>query len=300
MTDIWRSFVAQACLWPCGWRLAYRGPSMVQERNPHNLLRDFEAEVPGYLQNAAIVERLGTLDMEPGPKGIRANMRRCYETLVAIQLVDAIELKLLDLWFEDRSGTDERRGVKSALVIPFNQDFTQNVPKLDTHSIGALFRDSLPGTGPLSRLGSMHHEGGLRGQAAHLADRVVSATRRRLGKHNSFELRGAEAVTYEDQIFHVVGHQFYFYHFAVQAADALLKLNVDWFWLIGDDAILNSRLDEATLARRFDLDARTDAVLCRPVYGSDAWIEHICGSVDSGLQRASSALGRDGHGSRGG
>lgn len=140
----------------------------------------------------------------------------------------------------------------------------------------------------------MHHEGGLRGQAAHLADRVVSATRRRLGKHNSFELRGAEAVTYEDQIFHVVGHQFYFYHFAVQAADALLKLNVDWFWLIGDDAILNSRLDEATLARRFDLDARTDAVLCRPVYGSDAWIEHICGSVDSGLQRASSALGRDG------
>lgn len=106
MTDIWRSFVAQACLWPCGWRLAYRGPSMVQERNPHNLLRDFEAEVPGYLQNAAIVERLGTLDMEPGPKGIRANMRRCYETLVAIQLVDAIELKLLDLWFE---GIDQAR-----------------------------------------------------------------------------------------------------------------------------------------------------------------------------------------------
>ena len=101
MTDIWRSFVAQACLWPCGWRLAYRGPTMVQERNPHNLLRDFEAEVPGYLYNAEIIRRFEALEMEPGTDGIRNNMRRCYETLVDMQLVDAKELDLLELWFDD-------------------------------------------------------------------------------------------------------------------------------------------------------------------------------------------------------
>ena len=109
MTDIWRSFVAQACLWPRGWRLAYRGPSMVQERNPHNLLRDFEAEVPGYLHNAEIVRRFEALEMAPGPAGIRANLRRCYQALIEMRLVDAKELELLEHWFEGIERARARR-----------------------------------------------------------------------------------------------------------------------------------------------------------------------------------------------
>lgn len=107
MTDIWRSFVTQACLWPCGWRLAYNGPSMVQDRNPHNLLHDFKEEIPGYLHNNEIIRRFAALDMKPGPTAIHANLHRCYSTLIDMGVVDARELELLEHWFD---GIDQARG----------------------------------------------------------------------------------------------------------------------------------------------------------------------------------------------
>ena len=41
MTDIWRSFVAQRIAWENGWRLLFHGPTMEQERNVHDLMKDF-------------------------------------------------------------------------------------------------------------------------------------------------------------------------------------------------------------------------------------------------------------------
>jgi hypothetical protein len=51
MTDIWRSFVAQRCLWELGQGVVFHASTVYQERNAHRLLRDFEDEVPGYLLN---------------------------------------------------------------------------------------------------------------------------------------------------------------------------------------------------------------------------------------------------------
>jgi len=44
MTDIWRSFVAQRCLWELGYGLVFHAAEVDQERNEHNLMRDFEDE----------------------------------------------------------------------------------------------------------------------------------------------------------------------------------------------------------------------------------------------------------------
>jgi len=101
MTDIWRSFVAQACLWANGSRVAFMPPSVYQERNPHNLLRDFEAEVPGYLNNQLIVDALSKLDLASGQGAIRDNLRRCYARVIEMGLIGTEELYLLDLWFND-------------------------------------------------------------------------------------------------------------------------------------------------------------------------------------------------------
>ena len=101
MTDIWRSFVVQACLWANGWRLVFLPASVHQERNPHNLLRDFEAEIPGYLNNQRIVEALSGLDLGSGENAIRDNLRWCYGALVGMDVVGAAELDLLELWFDD-------------------------------------------------------------------------------------------------------------------------------------------------------------------------------------------------------
>ena len=103
MTDIWRSFVAQRCLWVLGYGLVFHGPEMFQDRNPHNLMRDFEQEIPGYLGNDRIREVLETLSLVAGAEEVGNNCRRCYHALVNAGLIPAQEMKLLDLWLSDLS-----------------------------------------------------------------------------------------------------------------------------------------------------------------------------------------------------
>jgi hypothetical protein len=101
MTDIWRSFVAQRILWTCDWRVSFHAPTVWQDRNEHNLLRDFADEVPGYLHNARIAEVLDALALEPGVENIPANLVRCYQALVELGVVEAEELPLLEAWLTD-------------------------------------------------------------------------------------------------------------------------------------------------------------------------------------------------------
>ena len=101
MTDIWRSFVAQRILWANGWNVLFHGPTVWQERNEHNLLRDFADEIPGYLNNAKIADALAGLDIRPGAEHLPDNLRACYRSLAGLGLVEERELPLLDAWLED-------------------------------------------------------------------------------------------------------------------------------------------------------------------------------------------------------
>jgi len=105
MTDIWRSFVAQRCLWALGLGVVFHGAEMRQERNPHNLLRDFEQEVPGYLGNGDIAATLESLPLPAGEKNVAANLRLCYEALVGGGFVPRDELALVDAWLADVATT---------------------------------------------------------------------------------------------------------------------------------------------------------------------------------------------------
>jgi hypothetical protein len=101
MTDIWRSFIAQRIAWLNGWAILFYEPTMRQERNVHNLLRDFNDEIPGYLHNSEICEALESLSLESGAEKIGDNLKVCYEKLVDMSLIGQEELKLLDAWLED-------------------------------------------------------------------------------------------------------------------------------------------------------------------------------------------------------
>ena len=101
MTDIWRSFVAQRCLWELGCGLVFHAAEVAQERNVHNLMRDFRDEVPGYLGTEESVRQLGALALEPGPAAAGANMLSCYERLVAGGFFPAEELELVRAWLDD-------------------------------------------------------------------------------------------------------------------------------------------------------------------------------------------------------
>jgi hypothetical protein len=101
MTDIWRSFVAQRLAWANNWGILFHEPTAWQERNVHDLLRDFKDEVPGYLHNAEICELLENLLLKEGVENMSDNLRICYEALVRRDLIGPQELQLLDAWIAD-------------------------------------------------------------------------------------------------------------------------------------------------------------------------------------------------------
>jgi hypothetical protein len=101
MTDIWRSFVAQRIAWANGWSILFREATVVQDRNDHDLMRDFADEISGYLGNRKIQQRLDSLQIEPGAAAIPDALRSCYVALVEDGHVGAGELPLLDAWLAD-------------------------------------------------------------------------------------------------------------------------------------------------------------------------------------------------------
>lgn len=101
MTDIWRSFVAQRIAWANGWTVLFREATVVQDRNDHNLMRDFEDEISGYLGNRRIAELLKELPLAGGVDRIPADMRLCYAALAKEGFVGQGEIALLDAWLDD-------------------------------------------------------------------------------------------------------------------------------------------------------------------------------------------------------
>lgn len=101
MTDIWRSFIAQRVAWTNDWAVLFQEPTGLQDRNKHDLMRDFADELPGYLQNQKVCDALGALSLHSGIAHLEENLIACYERLVEIGVLDPRELLLLDAWILD-------------------------------------------------------------------------------------------------------------------------------------------------------------------------------------------------------
>ena len=101
MCDIWKSFVAQRCIWELDTGIAFHASEVVQERNPHNLMRDFSDEVPGYEQNNRLATILESTELKTGIENVPSNLRSCYEALVAGNIFPEKELELVNAWIDD-------------------------------------------------------------------------------------------------------------------------------------------------------------------------------------------------------
>lgn len=106
MCDIWKSFVAQRCIWELGAGVAFHAPEVAQDRNFHDLMRDFHDEIPGYELNRRIVEILENVDLKSGLEEVSENLKRCYESLVESDVFPEAELKLVDAWLADLHNTN--------------------------------------------------------------------------------------------------------------------------------------------------------------------------------------------------
>lgn len=101
MCDIWKSFVAQRCLWELDAGVAFHPAEVVQDRNIHDLMRDFQEEIPGYQNNRRIADILMAAPLKPGREHVSDNLRTCYEHLIEAEIFPSRELELLETWCHD-------------------------------------------------------------------------------------------------------------------------------------------------------------------------------------------------------
>jgi len=98
-TDILRGLVAQPIMWAAGYSLGFTKAMVVQERNPHDLLKDFESELPCYLQAERVPELVASV-IQPGAS-VSENMIAAYAALQRAGIVGADEAEILAAWLED-------------------------------------------------------------------------------------------------------------------------------------------------------------------------------------------------------
>jgi len=96
MTDIWRSLIAQRCIWELNESVVFHNATVYQERNEHDLLKDFADEVPGYLQNERIAGLLEDCLLDPND--MYRNLIICYEALIKHKIIAAEEGELVRQW----------------------------------------------------------------------------------------------------------------------------------------------------------------------------------------------------------
>ncbi len=95
-TDILRGLIAQPILWAAGYHLGFAGATVLQKRNPHDYLKDFESEIPCYLSAEKVVQI--AKDAVTSERSISENLLSVYRALSKHGIVQEKELGILSCW----------------------------------------------------------------------------------------------------------------------------------------------------------------------------------------------------------
>lgn len=100
-TDILRGLIAQPLLWQEGYVLGFGSATVIQKRNPHNYLKDFESEIPCYLEPENVISI--TKNAINKLASLPENIIRVYKALEKEKIVTEEEIKSVSLWLESLS-----------------------------------------------------------------------------------------------------------------------------------------------------------------------------------------------------
>ncbi len=98
-TDILRGFIAQPIMWLYNYSLGITQATVLQQRNPHDYMKDFESEIPCFLQSERVIEIvLANINSQ---FSITENLFISYESLFKQEIVKKEELTLVEAWLKD-------------------------------------------------------------------------------------------------------------------------------------------------------------------------------------------------------
>jgi hypothetical protein len=99
VSDIWRGLIAQRFFCISGFFTQFRGSVGYQDRNKHDLLKDFVDEFEVHSNSSKLLKVIESVE-ETKPLNY---MREVYSGLAKIGLVSGEEIQRLDAWIEDVS-----------------------------------------------------------------------------------------------------------------------------------------------------------------------------------------------------
>ena len=100
-TDIWRGFIALRIIKNYNWNLTFLKSTVIQKRNIHNLMDDFNQEYPVYKNTVNFNEILNNTKLSPKYEDMLINIYNCYFVLVKDKILEKKELVLLSKWLID-------------------------------------------------------------------------------------------------------------------------------------------------------------------------------------------------------
>jgi hypothetical protein len=98
-TDILRSYVALPILEKMERSLGFLGPTARQDRNDHDLMKDFESEIPMYRTANWVVDDLKSVVSSNIP--VTENLVACYKRLEETGITTKAELPRIRAWLTD-------------------------------------------------------------------------------------------------------------------------------------------------------------------------------------------------------
>lgn len=98
-TDILRGLIAQPIMWAQGYKLGFTNASVTQFRNSHILMKDFESEIPMYLDSENALDVASSAVSKN--RNISDNLHAVYKALVQKEIVNKDEMKILEAWLRD-------------------------------------------------------------------------------------------------------------------------------------------------------------------------------------------------------
>lgn len=97
--DIWRSYIVQRLLWDLDLRLCFISPMAVQERNEHNLFKDFCDEQDLYLKSGNLIQFL--LSWHSQAVNFTERMMNLTHKLVTAEYLKNEEIAVTQAWIRD-------------------------------------------------------------------------------------------------------------------------------------------------------------------------------------------------------
>ncbi|MEZ5199394.1 MAG: STELLO glycosyltransferase family protein [Bacteroidales bacterium] len=98
-TDILRGLIAQPIMWLYDYNLGFTNATVIQKRNIHDFMKDFESEVPMYLQTERVIEL--TDKSISASNTISDNLFNAYKALLDAGFIIQEEIKTLEAWLKD-------------------------------------------------------------------------------------------------------------------------------------------------------------------------------------------------------